>query len=223
MKKNFLCLFVGTLFFFIDPSVYAQTNNWSNLDSVKNNIRMYGGLDFGLVYGLQYGRIYKTKKIRWLPYLDLSLPAGQNIVDDYRFNAGTNLKLIHYKAWIGSVDIAIGHRQNRNPFVKMKSFGSELGIQFGYYKPKWFANLHFSTENSWITHLKHSEAYKGNYSMVKDGWYQNTANNQIVGLNIGYSFKKIDITLSSGIIRTNAFKDKPTLPMFGKIGINYRF
>jgi len=223
MKKHISNILLVILSFTVIPNIKAQTNNWSKLDSIKNYARIYGGLDYGVAYGIQYGRIIKTKSIVWIPFVDLSFPLGNDLGDDYRFKVGTTAKLFEYKSWIASVDISIVNRQNRNPFVKLQSFGYESGLQIGYYKHRWFTNIHFSTDNALTTHFKHSEAYNGNYSGVKDGWYQNTANNQLLGFNTGYSLKKIDITLSSGLLRTDEFKSKPSLPLNIKIGVNCRF
>jgi hypothetical protein len=223
MKKIKKCLLIGTLIFIIIQNTNAQTNNWRRLDSVKNIARLYGGLDYGIVYGLHYGRIIKTKNIIWIPFADVSLPLGNNPVDDYKFKVGTTAKVFQYKSWIASVDVSIINRQNKNPFVRMHSLGSESGFQIGYYKSKWFVNFNFSTDNSLTTHLKHSDAYKGNYSGVKDGWYQNTANNFSIGGNLGVSFGRSDITLKLGQIFTQNFKTKPSLPIYIQIGYNYKF
>lgn len=223
MKKVKLYLVVVLFTAIATQNTQAQINNWSRVDSAKNIARIYGGLDFGITYGLHYGRVIKTKNITWVPFADISFPSGKNAIDDYRCKVGTAAKLFQYKSWIASLDIAIVNRQNSNPFVTMQSLGALSGFQVGYYKLKWFANISFATDNSLLTHLKHSEAYKGNYAQVKDGWYDNTANNQLLSLNTGYSFNKTDITLSLGVLTSDEFKSMPNLPVYVNIGINHRF
>lgn len=223
MKTIIRNLFFVSLLFSVIPLSKAQTINWSAHDHFDKNIRLYSGLDYGITYGFQFGKIIKTPNITWGPFMDFSLPLGNNLIDDYKLKIGTTAKLFQYNHWITSFDISIINRRNRNPFVSMQSFGSESGIHFGYYKQRWFANIHFSTDNSLITHLNHSKAYKSNYSGVKDGWYENTSNNQLLGFNTGFSFKSIDITLSSGLIRTDTFNSSTTLPIYMKLGINQRF
>ncbi len=214
----FLILFI----FAAAPKAEAQTVNWSRMEPVTHHARIYSGLDYGLVYGLNYGRVIKAKSIVWMPFVDASLPMGNQGLDDYRLSVGTLAKVFDYKNWIASLDVSIVGRQNRNPFVRMNGLGSESGIHLGYYKEKWFVNIQFSTDNSYLTYFKHTEAYKGNFPDAKDAWYQNTANNQYFGLNAGYSFKKVDITLSSGLRQTDGLKTKLSLPMSLKLGVNYR-
>lgn len=215
--------FIIALVFSLVTCANGQVNNWAKLDSSKHIATLYSGLDYGFVYGLHYGKIVKNNSILWVPFVNVSLPLGGDVVDDYKLKVGTALKVLQRKNWIVSLEISIINRQNKNPFVIMQSLGFESGLQFGYYKQKWFVNLNLSTDNSLTTHLKHTDAYKGNYSEVADGWYQNTANNISFGSNIGYSFKKLDITFSSGLIRTDGLHAKPYLPFYGKIGFNYRF
>lgn len=222
--SNYKIVFLFKIFIFaVVPNIKAQTVNWSAIGSAKNNARMYSGLDYGVTYGLQYGRVIPTKSMIWIPVVAVSLPWGENLLDDYSWSVGTTTKVFQYKSWIASFDVSIVSKQNKNPFVTMRGVGSESGIHFGYYKQRWFVNLHFSTDNTYLTHFNHTDVYRGNFADAKDGWYQNTANNQYLGINTGYSFSKMDLTFSSGLRRTDGLRSKPTLPLSMKLGVNYRF
>ena len=223
MKKHIAKLLILSLSLIAISKTNAQTNNWSRLDSVKNQVRIYGGIDYSFTYGLQYGKIIKTKNIIWMPNIDFSMPFGGNLTDDFKLKLGSNAMFFQSRKWKASADFSIINRQFKNPFVRMHGLGLEAGIHFGYYKPKWFINMNLSTDNSLLTHIKHSDAYLGNYSGAIYGWYQNTASNQLLGFNFGYSLKKMDFTLSSGLIWTDRFKSKPSVPFNAKLGINYRF
>ena len=83
--------------------------------------------------------------------------------------------------------------------------------------------LGLNNDYAFATYIKHSENYLGNYPEAKNGWYQNTAMNTSVGMKVGISVKKTDVILGAGLIRVNGFKNLPSLPFYGKIGINYRF
>ena len=213
---------IGLVLYVAIPKVNAQVYNWAKLDSFNHIARVYTGLNNGVIYGLQYGKIIHLKRTILIPFLDLSLPFGNRVIDDYKVKLGTSLKLLQTKKLILSGGVSILNQRYENPFAKMQNVGLETALQFGLYKQKWFLNLSISNDYLFATHIKHSEAYKKNYDGAISGWYQNTANNLLMGLNLGYSFKKIDITLSPGIIKTDGFKSSPTLPFYGKIGINYK-
>lgn len=223
MKNSISKLLILSLALVAISKSTAQTNNWSRLDSEKNQARIYGGIDYSFTYGFQYGRTIKSKNMVWMPNLDFSVPFGGNLVDDFKLKMGTSTMFFQHKSWRASTDFSIINRQFRNPFVRLHGLGFDCGIHFGYYKPKWFININFSTDNSILTHIKHSDAYKGNYSGAVNGWYQNTASNQLFGFNTGYSLKKLDFTLSSGLLWTEKFKSKPSVPFNAKLGIHYRF
>lgn len=223
MNQTGYKLFFALLIMLFTGNTKAQIINWTRLQSAKNIARLYGGLEHGAVYGVQYGRVVKYKKFVWIPFADLSLPSGSKVFDDHQIKIGTSAKVFQYTNWIVSADLSIVNRTNENPFVTMQSLASESGVQIGYYKTKWFVNINFSTDNSVLTHLKHSDVYKANYPNVTDGWYHSTANNQLFSVNTGYSLKKIDFTLSAGYFTTDEFKSKPGLPVYAKTGINFRF
>lgn len=222
MKALTINIFLGVLVFSSFTNSNAQVYNWSKIESGNHIVRAHLGLDFGVIYGLHYGRRLTIKNATLVPFIDLSLPLGGEAIDDSKLKIGTSAKVLQRKKWFLTADVSFISRQNTNPFVAMHNIGFESGVQFGYYKKRWFLNANISNDYSFATHLKHTEAYKGNYAGAVDGWYKNTANNFSIGLNTGYSFKKIDITLSPGIIRTDGWSSTPTLPFYGKIGVNYR-
>jgi hypothetical protein len=222
MKKLIKQTLIVLILFLANYATNAQVYNWAKLDSFNHVGRIYTGLENGVIYGLHYGKIINAKKTILIPFVDLSLPLGDRLIDDYKVKLGTSLKLLQTKKWILSGGVSILNQSYQNPFAKMQNVGLETALQFGLYKQKWFLNLSISNDYLFATYIKHSEAYKKSYDGAISGWYQNTANNIFLGLNLGYSFKKLDITLSPGIIKTDGFKSSPTLPFYGKLGINYK-
>jgi hypothetical protein len=216
-----LALISLTLLLLMSP-LNAQVYNWAKLDSSKHLVRVYGGMDFGLIYGANYAYVVHLKKLTFIPYIDASLPAGKNVLDDSRLKIGSSLKIAHHKNWVLFSDISIINRQNENPFVRMQNVGIDPSLHLGYYKNKFFFALSAKYDYAFATYLQHSDAYKGNYSYAADGWYKNTAKNLSAGLNAGYSLKRIDISISGGLVRTNGLKNNPTLPIYGILGITYR-
>lgn len=223
MRNIIKYIFIGVLVISSITKVNAQVNNWAKLDGVKHITRAYLGLDYGLVYGISHGNVTKIKNTTLIYFVDLSLPLGSKVFDDYRFKAGASVKAWQSNKWVLSGGISLVNRQNKSPFVKLQNLAVEPSIQFGFYKKKWVVNIEIADDYSFATHFKHTEAYKGNYPGVVDGWYKNTANNISLGLNTGYSFRRFDITLSPGIIRTDGVSGTPSLPFYGKLGINFRY
>ena len=201
----------------------AQVYNWHRISSSSSIGSVYVGLNYGLIYGLHYGRIITSKKATYILFIDISLPTGNKVIDDYKVKLGTSVQFLNRNNWVLSSDVSFFNQKIQQSFVKMQSIGLESGLQFGFFKEKWFLNVKISNAYSLATHLKHSEAYRENYSTAVNGWYQNSANNISLGINTGYSFKNIDITLSPGIIKTNGFKSSPLLPFFATTNLNYRF
>jgi hypothetical protein len=203
-------------------SLHAQVNNLARVTPGTSTIRAYTGLEYGLVFGLHYGKAIGFRDKVLIPFIDASLPTGRSTFDDYRLKIGTSANILQRGHWAFSGDLAFIHRNFNVPFVAMQNVGIETGVQWGYYRKKAFVQLHLSNDYGFATRLEHTEAYKGNYPDAVDGWYSNTANNLSVGVNTGLSLKKMDITLSAGMIRTGGFSGLPSLPFFGKLGLNYR-
>lgn len=223
MKNTIQYICTGMLLILGIPKVHAQVINWARIDSTKHIGRVYAGLNHGAIYGIHYAKKMHTKYYTFIPFIDFSSPLGAELFDDITSKIGTSFQVLNLRSWVLSGDISFVDRQNSNPFVRMRSLGIESAMQLGFYKEKWFAGLVFSNDYSFATRLRHTKAYKGNYSGVVDGWYQNTANNVSFGLNTGYSFKKIDSTLSPGLTRTDGLRSTPALSFYVKFGVNYRF
>lgn len=203
---------------------HAQNYNWQKITSeTKHLAGAYVGLDYGFTYGIYYAKVLPVKKMIFIPGIEASLPIGSELVDDYKLKIGTAVKLVQVKRWVLSTSLFFLSRRNETPIVRMYNVGSELTFKLGYYREKWFLAAELGSDNALGTHLKHTDAYKGNYSAVVDGWYQTTGANLFFGLNTGLSLKKVDWLLSAGYITADRFRAKPTLPFYAKLGLNYRF
>jgi hypothetical protein len=135
---------------------------------------------------------------------------------------GTSVNALQLGHWAVSADLAFINRKFSVLFVEMNGLAVETALQFGYYRNKAFIALALSNDYNFATRLRHTDAYKGNYADAVDGWYANTANNMSIGINTGLSLKKLDITLATGIVRAGGLTAKPMLPIYGKLGVNYR-
>ena len=223
MKTHFNLLILLLVLINFPSVVKSQDYNLSTIENVNHIGRAFIGINSGIVYGLHYAKPSQLKKITYIPFIESSLPMGKTLFDDNKLEIGSSVIVLNRKFWKLSYDLSLLHRQNKNPFVNMQSFGYNTGVKFGYYRQKCFGNIEISNENAFMTHLKHTEVYKGNYLNVVDGWYQNTANYLMFGFGIGYSFKKMDITLHYNKEYTFNLKNTPTVPFNIIVGFNYKF
>lgn len=206
-------------------SAKTQTVNWASLnEDNKNIINANVGMDYGVVYGLGYGHQFKTRLFPIVVNIDYSFPSGKNLTDDFKTKFGVQIRWVEYKNFHFSTKINGVFRRTENSFVRLVNFGSDFTGVVGYYRPKWFVAGEVGFDKAIVTQFKHSKMYKDQFPGVKSGWYEpSTGGNFYYGLQTGYSFKKLDITLKLGKILTQDFKTTPVLPFYGQIGVNQRF
>lgn len=222
MKKiNILVLLLILTFHFIPTS--AQTLNWNSLDSSKHIVNANFGLDYSVSYGFGYGYKLNTK----LPIVlnaNFYMPSGEQVFDDFKTKIGGKIRFYKIKDFQFSANIYGVFRRYENPLVCLINFGSDISTVAGYYKPKWFVAGEVGFDKAIVTHFKHSEVFKNTiYSNVKDGWYEPaTGGNFYYGLQGGYTFKKVDITINLGKVVSQDFNTSPFLPFYINLGINYR-
>jgi hypothetical protein len=222
MKKILLIVLSLTITSLYNTAL-SQTLNWKTLDNTKHIINANFGLDYSVSYGIGYGYKLNTK----LPIIlssNFSMPAGENLLDDFKNKIGGQICLLNKSNFIGSISIYGIYRKYQTQLVRLKNFGSDIKGTFGYYKPRWFTSAEIGFDKAIVTHFKHTQKYKDEiYADVVDGWYEPaTGGNFYYGLQGGYSFKKIDIALNMGKVVAQDFKTSPSLPFYLKLGVNYR-
>lgn len=179
--------------------------------------------DYGLTYSLGYGYQVKTK----LPIIvngSFSIPSGKKLIDDFKFKPGVQVTVLNHNNLKSSISLAGIYRRYENPLVRLQNVGSEVKATFGYYKMSWFVAGEFGFDKAIATHFKHSESFRENvYANVQDGWYKPASGgNFLYGFQAGYSFKKIDLTLSLGKVATQDFKSSPLIPYYMSLAILYK-
>jgi hypothetical protein len=154
----------------------------------------------------------------------LSLPAGENLVDDLKTKLGGQICLLNKSHFVSSISIFGIYRKYQTPLVRLQNFGSDMKVTFGYTKKRWFIAAETGFDKAIVTHFKHSQKFKDEiYHDVVDGWYEPaTGGNFYYGLQGGYSYKKTDFTLTIGKVVSQDFKTSPFLPFYLNLGINYR-
>ena len=222
MKKlNIIIMLV--LFVFCLQKGNAQTINWNTMGTTKHIINANFGLDYSLSYGLGYGYKLDTK----LPIVinaNVSMPSGETPSDDFKTKIGGQIQLLKRSNFMGALAIYGIYRKHETELVRLRNFGSEMKGTFGYYKSKWFVAAEAGFDKAIITHFKHAPKYKDEiYADILDGWYEPaTGGNVYYGLQGGYSFKKLDMTINIGKVVSQDFKTSPLLPFYVNLGINYR-
>jgi len=206
-------------------SVNAQTFNWASLkDGNKHIVSANLGFEFGMTYGLGYGYQFKTRLFPIVANVEYSFPSGSNIIDDFKTKIGSQIRLIEFHNFQFSANIYGVFRRYENDLTRLVNFGSDMAGIVGYYRPKWFFSGEVGFDKAIVTQFKHSDAYKGQFSDVMDGWYKpSTGGNFYYGLQTGFSFTKNDINLRIGMLLTQDFKTTPMVPYYVQLGYNRKF
>lgn len=208
----------------ISVSSVAQNINWAALtEEQKHIVQVQTGWDYGLVYGAGYSYHLKYK----LPVLlnaSYSFPSGGKVFDDFKFKLGGQMAFYQFKNFKISGSLHGIYRRYENPLVRLQNIGAEAAAVFGYYKPKWFAAGEIGFDEAIVTHFKHSQSFRDNvYADVQDGWYKpTTGGNFNYGVQLGYSFSKIDIMFKIGKVVTQDFKTTPMIPYYTQLGFVYK-
>jgi hypothetical protein len=220
-KSNFLLLI---LFLFSFSAAHSQSLNWESLTSdQKHIVNIHAGMEYAIVFGASYS--YRIKSpVPILLNVDFSIPAGENIMDDFKTKIGGEARLYKIKNFQFSASIHGIYRRYENQLVSIQNFGSEMKGVVGYYKPKWFAAVEVGFDKAIVSHFKHSDLFKElHYSNVKDGWYEPaTGGNFNFGLQSGYSFQKSDIIFKFGRVVTQDFKTTPGISFYAELGYNFK-
>lgn len=222
MKRILLMSLILTHIFTYNTAI-SQTLNWNGIDSTKHIFNASVGLDYSVSYGVGYG--YKLNTTNPVVLIaNFSVPAGDNILDDYKTKIGGQVCLLNKSNFVGSISLFGIYRKYQNQLVTLQNFGSDIKGTFGYYKTRWFTSVEIGFDKAIVTHFKHSQKYRDEiYADVVNGWYEPaTGGNFYYGLQGGYSFKKVDITVNLGKVVSQDFKTLPFLPFYLNLGFNYR-
>ena len=223
MKKiqRIILLLSASLFSYC---INAQTVNWANLNQKqKNIINLNAGIDYSISYGAGYGYLLKTK----LPVLlnaEFSVPAGNNLIDDYKSKLGAQINLYKTDNVFFAAKLQGEIRRYKNDLATLLNFGSDISGTTGYYKKHWFIAAEAGFDKAIVTHFKSSDAGKANFPGIQNGWYQpSTGGNFYYGINAGLSWQKFDVYAKAGKTITQNFSNVPFIPFFAQIGLNIKF
>ena len=208
----------------ISQSSIAQQINWRTIETeTKNIVHFTYGYEYSATAELGYSRLLNTSTPVLLS-TNISIPMGNNLVDDLKYRIGGQFRFLNYRDFSASAKIMGSFRKYNNELVQVASFGTEISLTLGYYKPGWHLAGEFGFDKSIISNLKHKEVMKDNYPAINDGWYIPSGGNFFYGIQAGVSLKRqIDLGIRIGLMNAEKGCENAQLPGYAQIGISKRF
>ncbi len=203
--------------------VWAQNINWQAFQpEQKQFVQIQTGWDYGMTFGLGYGRKFNTK-MPVLVNIGYSFPAGERLFDDFKVRLGGQVEVIRRGGFSATVKVYSPFRRFENSLVRLINFGGEFSGVAGFYRKHWYVAGEFGFDKAIATHVRHTDLERETYPDARDGWYVPTGGNYFYGLQAGVSFGKSDVSLKAGNLATQGWKTKPYVPKYAVLEYNYRF
>lgn len=219
--KNTIIATIALLSLVVSAS--AQNINWRAFEPEQQQLAyLQGGWDYGLGAGLGYGWKFNTRR-PILANIEYSFPAGENLFDDFKVRLGGQVEVLRAGNFALTAKVYSPFRRFENSAVRLLNFGAELSGVFGFYWRRWYVTGEFGFDKAVATHIKHSPRARENYPGAQDGWYVPTGGNYFYGLQTGYSFRRIDISLKAGHLNTQVWNTTPFVPWYAQLAIARRF
>lgn len=203
---------------------FSQNLNWLSKNETNKSLAYLNfGYDFGITTQVGYG--HKLDVFR--PILltaDYSFPMGKNLMDDFKVRLGGQILIIEKGNFGLSAKVYGIFRRHETSFVRMASFGSEMAVIAGYYKPTWHIAGEFGFDKSINTHLKHSELMRENFPSIKDGWYIPSGGHYFYGIQGSKTIgEHYEISLRVGGTNAQGKDENTLLPYYAQLGFVYKF
>jgi hypothetical protein len=203
---------------------YSQNINWRSLSDDQRNVVQFGvGYDFGATAQVGYSRsltIFRPVIVG----LDYSFPMGSDLVDDFKVRVGGQIEIVEIDGFSATIKIASIFRRYQTELVRIESFGSDLGVVAGYYKPTWSVAGEFGFDKSITSHLTHSDIMRAMFPAIKDGWYIPTGGHYYYGIQGGKTIgESLDLSLRFGATRAQGNDENAVLPLYLQLGLGMRF
>lgn len=199
----------------IDPS----------LGKPKNLVYLSVGFDQALLNPvLGYGRgitIGATGRVLLLT-AEVSLPPTGYGLRNQRYRLGAHLNLIEAGRFVLPLKIESSLSYGRNAAYDAVNYSSALTLAPVLRAGRWAVGVEGYYQHGWATRLTNRPAYRLNYPLAQDGWYQNPSGTLRGGLTTGYQLGCNELTLRVGYQQNGAF-DTYLPPYYGSIGLVRRF
>ncbi len=203
---------------------HSQDVNWRSLhEDQQNVVQLSMGYDYGATMQLGYSRALNSFR-PILIGLDYSFPMGNQPLDDFKVRLGGQIEVVQIGGFSATVKILSNFRRYENALVTIVSFGSDLGLLAGYYKPTWYAAGEFGFDKSIVAQLKHSDIMKSNFPGIRDGWYIPMGGHYYYGIQGGKTIgESLDLTLRVGMTLAQFDDENAVLPYYAQLGLDMRF
>lgn len=221
MKK----LFAATIILLaLAEAGLSQNINWRSLDENQRNIiQLNLGFDYGVTAQAGYGRMFTFIR----PVVvgaDFSIPMGENLVDDFKAKLGAQIEVVEMGGFSATVRVLSIFRRYENELVRIVSFGSELGLVTGFYRPTWHAAGEFGFDKSIVSHLKHSDIMRSYYPRIRNGWYIPSGGHFYYGVQAGKTLgQNLDLTLRVGATNAQHSDEEAAVPYYLQLGLGMKF
>jgi hypothetical protein len=215
-------LIVIGLTVFTHFALTAQDVNFRALDNTKHIVSAHFGADYSSYYGLSYGYVLKTKHIPLVVGAELTLPFGDDVLDDWKLKTIVQGELLRRGNFSVVFKPAIVFRRYESTIARLYNIGTDFTLQAGYVKPKWGVLGIAGFDKAIVTHIKH-DLLKDYYPEIQDGWYLATGGNFKFGARVQYSIGTWNTFVTVGKHYGQNFDDNPTLPFFAELSVQKRF
>ncbi len=208
------------LSFLVHQSLLAQEVNWRSIkkDNSQHLVAASFGGDYNFYYGASYGHIISNRVIPAVIGTEISLPFGNNILDDWRWRTSVQAELWHRKHLSLSVKTSFILRRYESALSRMYNTGADISLLLGHLKPKWGLVALVNYDASIATHIQHDLA-KELYPRIRDGWYGSTGGNVKLGTRGHLAVNSWQSFLTVGKHFGKNFKDNPTFPFFVELSL----
>lgn len=215
---------ITLLLIFAVGRCYSQDINWKSLNEDKRNIiQVNFGYNFGLVTQISYNRSFELIRPVLLG-LDLSIPMGSDVLDDFKVRYGAQIQILEYNDFSFTIKILSNFRRYQTELVRIVSFGSDFAAVLGYFQPTWHVAGEFGFDKSIISNLKHSDILKSYFPGIKDGWYIPSGGHYYYGLQASKTLgDRFDVAMRIGLTRVQFNDEEAVVPAYASLGLGMRF
>jgi len=220
MKKITFIIF-ALLFNF--SFAFSQNINWNSIQENQKSLAYLNfGYDFGITTQLGYGYQLKAFKPIMLT-TDLSIPMGNDFLDDFKFRLGGQMELFAKNNFSLSTKLLAIARRHETNLVQQIGIGTEISLTAGYYKPKWHLAAEMGFDKSIATHLKHSELFEANYAEIENGWFVSSGGQFFYGLQGSRILgQRMELNLRIGATNAQGKHVNAVLPYYFQVGLGYK-
>ena len=202
----------------------AQNVNWRSLEEGQHNgIQVDIGFDYGATTQVGYSRHF-----HWfrpvVVGVEYSFPMGRDLLDDFKVRLGGQVEVLQIDEFSTTVRIQPVFRRYQNQLVRILSFGSDVALVTGYYKPSWYGAVEAGFDKSIVSHLKHSGIMRDNFPMIRDGWYIPSGGHYYYGIQAGKSLgDAFELSLRLGMTNAQHNDEDAIVPYYGQLGFRMKF